>query len=212
MSRGELILNKLNIFTLLVVSIYLSSCISITRIEPISPSVVIQKNEKYSENKVNVFLIGNKRCLTVDQRDFVKDAVNKYFPLDNAQNVNVYIHETNNETTAESIVNVVFTLGTFTVIPLYLTASYEFDIAIYDGGSVVKHYRKWDKEDALFSALVIPAIPWRHIYKSKRINMDRVIFEASKEVPIEISLEEEVKQPPTPLCSQFEELYNRQLW
>lgn len=193
---------------------FLSSCISITHVKSVSEGVAVESNSLGYQDKIDVFLIGNPKCITEGQRDSIKQSVMKYFPLDSIKKVSVKIREANHDAFAITFANYVVFLGTLTIIPLYTSADYFIDITVFDkDGKNVKHYKGVNNEKTLFSILMLPAVPFNNMISGRRINMDRAIYEASKGNVLEDSADKEPVAPiATPVCTKAEEIYARQLW
>lgn len=205
-------MKKINKSLILALIACLSSCISISKIEPLDSAIINRQSNEIADSDIAIYLPGSTRCIDDSQNEFVKKSIKKYFSVKEGEKVNVYIKERTTEDLGLSVANVIVSIMTLTIIPIYLTASYEFDIGIVRPDQSILHYKYTDQEEGLISVLVVPAMPWRYMYSSRKVNMERAIYLASKSEPEINAQDNEPRYEPTKRCNFPLDFSNRQQW
>lgn len=202
---------KIKILWISILLILTGSCVSITQVNSVSNSTPINSDSN-EENKIEVFLVGNKKCLTKGQRDSIKQSILKNLQLTKFNKVNVYISEKNHQPEVLTLANFIIFAGTLTIIPLYTSADYYIDVVGFDDSKTVKHYKGMNNEETLVSILMLPAVPFNQMTSGRRINMDRTIYEAVGRQALEVNLEDEPILQSTNICGSIEGFFQSQLW
>lgn len=192
---------------------FLFSCVSISKIETSFQSV--RSGARPHPTDIIFYLAGvpQDKCLSEDQESFLKDMLSKYFEYLPNDKIKVVIDVKVNNNLLVAYVNIVASAVTFTVVPLYVSNTYNVEIEIASKDTV-KLWKASVKNEQLISIL---ALPFQFHYEDKhikRINFKNALYKASLEAPRYESISNyslsDIKQARK--CEGFRDNFKTQNW
>lgn len=157
-----------------------NGCISLSKIETshINASPV---NNNYYPDEIAIFVISeNKACITPEQRSLINNWYKRYFSYNKGDKVNIYLQAQNNSSDILVAANLIVTMITYTLIPVYASSSLYIDIETFNGSSVKYQSAKVSGE-ALMSVLALPFLFTRPLFDVRRNNIENGFYRASLE-------------------------------
>lgn len=168
------------LFLLIIVS-FEFSCVSISRKEVDYNAQKINESS-FNEQNAHIFLINEngQKCISEDQRKLILDSLKKYYNLNLDDKVSVYIREKFNNSLSFAIVNISIAAISNTIIPVYLSTSFEIDVYVTGVGDSLAHQSYIVHDEGLISILALPFMFTRSLHSVRSNNIENGFYLASK--------------------------------
>lgn len=206
------VVNKLACF---LIFISINGCISISKIENEYKNKDLESTkEAVLKKNISIYLVNSeaKNCIADYQKTFILNAINKYFAFTELSKINIRIKESLYSNIGWFGFNLVLSVFTYTIIPIYGSVSYDILITVQESDKKLI-YKAFFIDEGLISVFAVPFMLLRELKEVRKNNLENAIYIASKSSPTQENLLTTMPADMTPECSySLADYFRRQKW
>lgn len=161
--------------------IYILGCVSTTSLkeEQSKYKKVIQPTSKISNYSVYFPDTYENPCLNEDQLDFLKKNIQQYFLISPEDEVLVVFSYSKTAYEILEAPNLLVSMLTLTLIPIYISGNYEIQIFIKTANGKTSEYISNFTANGFVTILALPFVESYDFFEARRAKIENAIYQAS---------------------------------